>query len=255
MKRAAITILDAIADRALFAPWFKNEATWRAWPAFLTALYALPMTAEQLASTAPALADRATEQARHRGVAGLRPPRRQVVHARVDLRLPRLLPRLPRAPGAWMSAERVMVIAADRRAVAERSCGTSVACSPISPMLAHMIVREAAEVFRSQQRHPASKSPRRRSDDTRLHYCCRAAGRVAFLPTDDDAANPDSEVIAAIRPAWRRSRTPCCCVPRRLTRARGALWDAHRRHHGRDGDPVLVWQAPTPTMNPTVPHV
>jgi len=30
------------------------------------------------------------------------------------------------------------------------------------------------------------------------------------------------------------------------------LWDAHRRHYGKDGD-VLVWQADTTTMNPTVP--
>ena len=36
---------------------------------------------------------------------------------------------------------------------------------------------------------------------------------------------------------------------------RGVLWDAYRRHWGKDGD-VLVWQAPTRTMNPAVPvHV
>ena len=32
---------------------------------------------------------------------------------------------------------------------------------------------------------------------------------------------------------------------------RGALWDAHRRYYAKDG-PVLVWQAPTTTMNPTI---
>ena len=29
---------------------------------------------------------------------------------------------------------------------------------------------------------------------------------------------------------------------------RGVLWDVHRRHYGQDGD-VLVWQAPSRTMN------
>ena len=35
---------------------------------------------------------------------------------------------------------------------------------------------------------------------------------------------------------------------------KGALWDAHRKHFGKDGDPVLVWQAGTRRMNPTVPQ-
>jgi hypothetical protein len=35
---------------------------------------------------------------------------------------------------------------------------------------------------------------------------------------------------------------------------RGALWDAYHRHYGKDGDPVVVWLAPTRTMNPTVPQ-
>ena len=35
---------------------------------------------------------------------------------------------------------------------------------------------------------------------------------------------------------------------------RGALFDAHRKHFGKDGDPVLVWHAPTRDMNPCVPQ-
>jgi hypothetical protein len=34
---------------------------------------------------------------------------------------------------------------------------------------------------------------------------------------------------------------------------RGALWDAYRKHHGKD-DPILVWKATTRAMNPTVPQ-
>ena len=34
---------------------------------------------------------------------------------------------------------------------------------------------------------------------------------------------------------------------------RGALWTAHRQHFAKDG-PILVWQADTRTMNPTVPQ-
>ena len=38
------TILKAVRDPNLFAPWFKDRVTWTAWFAFLAALFALPMT-------------------------------------------------------------------------------------------------------------------------------------------------------------------------------------------------------------------
>jgi hypothetical protein len=44
-----LTILDTIRDPSLFAPWFRDPPTWRAWFAFLAALFALPMDAETLA--------------------------------------------------------------------------------------------------------------------------------------------------------------------------------------------------------------
>jgi len=33
---------------------------------------------------------------------------------------------------------------------------------------------------------------------------------------------------------------------------RGELWRAYERHHGREGDPVLTWQADTRSMNPAI---
>jgi hypothetical protein len=44
-----MTILDAMHDPALFGPWFKDRASWRAWEAFLAALFGLPMDAEAAA--------------------------------------------------------------------------------------------------------------------------------------------------------------------------------------------------------------
>jgi hypothetical protein len=35
--------------------------------------------------------------------------------------------------------------------------------------------------------------------------------------------------------------------------SRGALWEAYRRHFGKDSN-VLFWKAPTRTMNPSVPQ-
>jgi hypothetical protein len=44
-----VNILQACDDPKLFAPFFKKPSSWIAWRAFLAALFALPMTAQELA--------------------------------------------------------------------------------------------------------------------------------------------------------------------------------------------------------------
>jgi hypothetical protein len=44
-----VNILEAVADKNLFARWFRDRDTWRAWLVFLRALFALPMDAADLA--------------------------------------------------------------------------------------------------------------------------------------------------------------------------------------------------------------
>jgi hypothetical protein len=44
-----VNILQATEDPKLFARWFKDRTTWQGWFAFCAALFALPMSAEQLA--------------------------------------------------------------------------------------------------------------------------------------------------------------------------------------------------------------
>jgi hypothetical protein len=76
---------------------------------------------------------------------------------------------------------------------------------------------------------------------------------IAFWPSDD-SASPDTEIIAALRPAM--STVPgamMLCASSPYAR-RGALWKAYQKHYGQDGDPILVWQAATRCMNPRVPQ-
>jgi hypothetical protein len=47
--RRRFSILNAVNDANLFAPWFRDQATWQSWFAFLAALFALPLTADQFA--------------------------------------------------------------------------------------------------------------------------------------------------------------------------------------------------------------
>ena len=76
---------------------------------------------------------------------------------------------------------------------------------------------------------------------------------LAFWPTDD-SAEPDYEVLNALRPGMVTIPNAMLLCASSPYARRGALWDAHRRHFGKDDDPILVWHADTRTMNPTVPQ-
>ena len=39
-----MNLLEALDDPDLFQPWFRDRTTWKAWRAFLSALFGLPMT-------------------------------------------------------------------------------------------------------------------------------------------------------------------------------------------------------------------
>ena len=73
-------------------------------------------------------------------------------------------------------------------------------------------------------------------------------GRPTTLPTQI------IEVINAISPGMATIPGAMLLCASSPYARKGALWDAHRKHFGKDGDPVLVWQAGTRRMNPTVPQ-
>ncbi len=82
--------------------------------------------------------------------------------------------------------------------------------------------------------------------------CAALLDEIAFFRSDD-SANPDTEVVAAIRPAMATFGADAMLIAASSPYARrGVLWDAFRRFHGRDDPSNLVWQASTRTMNPTV---
>jgi hypothetical protein len=70
----------------------------------------------------------------------------------------------------------------------------------------------------------------------------------------DDSVNPDIEILNAARPALATTQGPLICISSPYAR-RGALWEAHKKHHGPDGDPsILVAQGTTRDFNPELPQ-
>jgi hypothetical protein len=82
--------------------------------------------------------------------------------------------------------------------------------------------------------------------------CVAILDELAFW-RDDDSANPDSEVLNAIRASMATFGNDAMVIAGSSPYARrGVLWDAFKRWHGKDDQENLVWQAPTRIMNPSV---
>jgi len=75
---------------------------------------------------------------------------------------------------------------------------------------------------------------------------------AAFFRSED-SANPDVEILDALRPAMATLPGAVLLVASSPYARRGIVWDAHKRYFGKDSS-ILVWQADTRTMNPSVPQ-
>ena len=61
---------------------------------------------------------------------------------------------------------------------------------------------------------------------------------IAFWRSEE-SANPDAEILHAVRPTLGTSGGPLICISSPYAR-RGALWETYRRHYGADGDPAIL---------------
>jgi hypothetical protein len=144
----------------------------------------------------------------------------------------------------------VMVIAADRKQ-ARVIYRYAAALLREVPMLKAMIQRETAEAIELTNGiriEILTASFRTVRGYTLIAALC---DEIAFWRSDE-SANPDSEIIGAIRPAMATIPGAVLLCASSPYARRGALWTAFRNLFGKDS-PALVWKADTRTMNPTVP--
>lgn len=82
---------------------------------------------------------------------------------------------------------------------------------------------------------------------------CALCDEIAFWRSDEASANPDAEILAALRPAMLTIPDSMLLAASSPYARKGALWEAYDRYYGKVEDP-LVWQAPTRVMHPSVPE-
>lgn len=247
-RRPTVSILDACDDPALFASHFRDARTWTAWRAFLATLFGLPLdTAQQRIFHDCTGREHAAPNGYQEAwlVIGRRGGKSFVLALiAVYLACFRTWTTFL-GPG---EVGTVMVVAADRkqaRVILRYVKGLLRAAE----MLARLIVSETAESITLSNRltievHTASFR-------TTRGYTIVAAllDELAFW-AGEDSAEPDTEVLAAIKPGMATIPGAMLLCASSPYARRGALWEAHKRHYGHDSD-VLVWQAPTLTMHDT----
>jgi hypothetical protein len=68
---------------------------------------------------------------------------------------------------------------------------------------------------------------------------------LCFWPTDENAAEPDREIIAAQRPALTTIPGALMLNISSPYARRGAMFAAYEQHYGKDSSDVLFWKAPS----------
>ena len=120
-----------------------------------------------------------------------------------------------------------------------------------NPMFEQLIVKETNETIEFTNRtciEIATSSFRSTRGYTMAAVIC---DEIAFWRTDD-SANPDAEIIQAIRPALTTLNGKLIALSSPYSR-RGELYRNYQKYFGSNDPSVLVAQAPTTTMNPTIP--
>jgi hypothetical protein len=246
-----MNILGAMEDPKVFGEFFR-AGTWDAWRAFLCALFGLPMTEDQLA-TYRRFTGRSTPPSVALHEAWLVIGRRggkSFVLAVIAVFLACFRDWRPfLGPG---EVGTVMIIAADRRQarVIMRYCTGLLQAVPMLAKLIEAQTRETIELKNHIVIEIHTASFRTTRGYTIVAALC---DELAYWQSDETSAEPDVEVINALRPGMSTIPDAVLLCASSPYARKGALWNAHRRHYGQD-DEVLVWQADTRSMNPSVPQ-
>jgi hypothetical protein len=247
----SISILQALDDPALFAPWFKDRATWASWRAFLAALFALPMESPEALATYTACTGRVDVPAHQLNEAVLICGRRAGKSFMLALCAVFLACFFDYRPYLTPGEKGTIIVIASDRKQARVILGYIRALLTRVPMLKRMVVRETAESFDLNNDVVIEVGTASFRSARGYTLCAALCDEVAFWMSED-SLNPDFEILDAIRPGMATIPNAMLLIGSSPYSKVGVVWDSFKRHYGVAGDPVLVWKAPTRQMNPSV---
>ncbi|MDH4079600.1 MAG: hypothetical protein OEU68_07275 [Nitrospira sp.] len=247
-----MNIINAIEDPHLFRPLFKDLATWRNWMTVLKGIFALEMTEEER-TTFTTLTGRQSQPTQPVQEAWLICGRRGGKSFIVALIAVFLACFKDYRPSLGPGERGVLMIIATDRKQARVIMRYILALIEQVPMLKHMVVRQDSESLDLDNMvsiEITTASYRTIRGYTVISALC---DEISFWRSED-SVNPAEEILAALRPAM--STIPGALLIGLGTpyKRSGPLYAAWKRHYGQTESPVLVVQADTRTMNPSVPQ-
>jgi hypothetical protein len=147
----------------------------------------------------------------------------------------------------------VLLIAPDQRQakIALDYCTAIFEQSPILKQLIANRTVDALELTNGISIEVRSANFRRLRGPTYIAAICDEA---AFWFSDEWSTNTDAEIINAVRPGLSTTGGPLIIASSPYAK-RGVIWEAHRKHFGRNGDPrILVAQGTSRDFNPSLPQ-
>jgi hypothetical protein len=245
-----MNIIQALDDPKVFGKHF-HSPSWDVWRVFLAALFALPMTPDQLAAY-QRYTGRTTPPTAPIYEAWLCIGRRggkSFILATIAVFLACFTDWRPfLGPGEVAT---IMIIARDRRQARVIKRFITGLLKSI-PMLAQVIEGETQETI--MLRNSVAIEIHTASFRSTRGYTIVAAllDEIAYWEVDETSAEPDVEVINAIRPGMATVPGAIMLAASSPHARKGALWNAYQKHFAKDRDEVLVWQAATRDMNASV---
>jgi hypothetical protein len=244
-----MNIIEAIKSDKLFKPVFRDLKTWGSWICLLKALFALKMGKKELAV--------------YTKYTGRKKPPKKPFRE--------LWARVGRRGGKSFAMSVVAVFLAlfhdfkQYLAVGERGVIQIIASDrPQARVIFRYIsaILHSTPVFEQYiQKETKERIELTTGIDIEVMTCsfrtirgrtvaCCICDEIAFWRVE--GANPDAEVLSAIRPSMATIPNSMLLVISSPYSRSGVFYETDRDYFGKDNPEILVWAAPTRAMNPTI---
>jgi hypothetical protein len=245
-----MNIIDALHSKDVFAPLFKKPETWHAWEVYLRGLFGLPIKNEKdqaLFKDCTGLEDTPSEKVRESYVIAGRRSGKSYTSALIAVFLACFKDwKQYLSPGerGW-----IFVIATDKSQAGIIKKYISGIFHQVK-CLRGQIAKETQETI--ELKNGISIAVKTASFRSVRGYTLLACilEEMAFYRSED-SANPDKEILAAVRPALATIPDSLLLGISTPYSRSGILWEQFKNYYGKPGGP-LIFRAPTRIMNPTI---